>query len=115
MIMLAGDLLNLARVAQNLSLAFTTAENSLGLHQLLDAAEMAASGTAMGRYDEKSVMTYVLELRKRLSKRMGGGQGGLEQTGSEDLDDGELNALVAQNLEAEKITFDASQSHDNGT
>ena len=49
---------------------------------------MAATGTAMGRYDEKSVMTYVLELRKRLSKHVGGGQGGLVQAESEDLDDG---------------------------
>ena len=95
--------------AQNLNLAFTTAERSLGLHQLLDAAEMASTGTAMGRYDEKSVMTYVLELRKHLFKHEGGGQRGPRnvQTGSEDMDDGALNALVAQNLEAEEITFEA--------
>jgi hypothetical protein len=98
--------------AQNLNLAFATAESRLGLHRLLDATEMAATGTAMGRCDEKSVMTYVIELRKRLPAHVTDAAQGVVpiQNGSEDMDaidDGALNVLVAQNLAAEEITFDA--------
>ena len=98
-------------IAQNLNLAFATAETRLGLERLLDDNDMAATGTDMGRYDEKSVMTYVIELRKRLSTHVDvahAGQGrGPVQEGSEDMDDSALNALVAQNLAAEEITDDA--------
>eukprot|EP01043_Picozoa_sp_COSAG02_P005816 COSAG02_NODE_160_length_32694_cov_18.496947_10_plen_102_part_00 len=101
--------MSLSMCAQNLNLAFATAESRLGLDRLLDATEMAATGTAMGRYDEKSVMTYVIELRKRLSPHMtdDGQEGRQVQEGLEDMDDSALNALVAQNLAAEDITFDA--------
>ena len=91
---------------QNLDLAFSTAERCLGLARLLDAAEMAATGAAMGNYDERSVMTYVIELRKRLARHVpDDGHGGGQEAGA-DMDDSALNALVAQNLAAEEITFD---------
>lgn len=96
----------LQRCGQNLDLAFSTAERCLGLARLLDAAEMAATGAAMGNYDERSVMTYVIELRKRLARHVpDGGHGGGQEAGA-DMDDSALNALVAQNLAAEEITFD---------
>eukprot|EP01043_Picozoa_sp_COSAG02_P039768 COSAG02_NODE_3164_length_7246_cov_6.628376_2_plen_70_part_00 len=69
---------------------------------------MAATGTAMGRYDDKSVMTYVIELRKRLPAHATDAARGVVQVQDMDaIDDGALNALVAQNLAAEEITFDA--------
>ena len=55
---------------RNLELAFGVAESELGLSQLLDADDMAEEE----RYDEKSVMTYLGELRKRLPSRDGRGE-----------------------------------------
>jgi hypothetical protein len=98
---------------QNLDLAFAAAESNLALDRLLDADGMAAAGTSMGRYDEKSVMTYVIELRKRTLKRAREGGGPPPPAApppeeeEEEMDDDALNALVAQNLAEEEITFEA--------
>ena len=98
---------------QNLELAFAAAESNLALDRLLDADGMAAAGTSMGRYDEKSVMTYVIELRKRMLKRAREGGGPPPPAApppeeeEEEMDDDALNALVAQNLAEEEITFEA--------
>ena len=98
---------------QNLELAFAAAESNLALDRLLDADGMAAAGTSMGRYDEKSVMTYVIELRKRMLKRAREGGGPPPPAApppeeeEEEMDDDALNELVAQNLAEEEITFEA--------
>jgi len=75
---------------------------------LLDAAEMAATGSANGRYDERSVMTYVIELQRRIVQR---GQGKIQNpmaaaAEDEELSDAALGDLVRQQLEEEDIEFD---------
>ena len=76
---------------------------------MLDAAEMAATGSANGKYDERSVMTYIIELQRRIVQR---GQGKIQNpmaaaaAEDEEMSDETLNAMVAANLQEEKIEFD---------
>ena len=62
-----GDSLSAEQKLANLQLAFGVADRVLGLNgEMLDADVMATDG----HYDEKSVMTYVGELRKQLRLRL---------------------------------------------
>jgi hypothetical protein len=94
-----GGMLNAEQKLANLQLAFGIADRVLGLDgEMLEAQDMATDG----QYDEKSVMTYVGELRKHLRKHAstaGGSSTGDTLTGTgtdggEENEDDDLSGLA---------------------
>lgn len=93
-----GGMLNVEQKLANLQLAFGVADRVLGLDgTMLDAQDMAKDG----QYDDKSVMTYVGELRKHLRKHASTAEGNISGgklqggTSMDEFDEDEINALIS--------------------
>eukprot|EP01043_Picozoa_sp_COSAG02_P018565 COSAG02_NODE_870_length_16337_cov_45.593608_5_plen_515_part_00 len=90
-----GGMLNVEQKMANLRLAFGVADRVLGLDgTMLDAQDMATDG----QYDDKSVMTYVGELRKHLRKHVSIAESNIKPRGGTSMDvfdEDEINALIS--------------------